>query len=161
MQKRCLRLLAIGSSHRRCSNKKICSRKLAKSTGKHLWHSLFFNKIPSPSPGTLLRKRPWRKCFPFIEQFVRRSTFQQTEDILSLFLWPICCQSVRKKFLQKYGLFIQNKCRYKISSFNEKKNRHSSRLNNSGKTFLNHWGNMGFRKLRNRTPLGDCFWAVN
>ena len=56
LQKKCLRLLAVRSSHRRCSNKKSISKKFAKSTGKHLWHSLFFNKIASLRPGTLLRK---------------------------------------------------------------------------------------------------------
>ena len=35
----------------------------AKSTGKHLCHSLFFNKTESLKPGTLLRKRLWLKCF--------------------------------------------------------------------------------------------------
>ena len=54
-----------------------------------------------------------------------------------------------KQFRQKYGLFMQNKCLYRISSFYEKRiNTHNSwRLNNSSKTFLNQWESMGFRKL--------------
>ena len=61
-----LQLLAVGSSHQRCSNKKSCSKKCTKSTGKHLCHSFFFNKIASLRPGTLLRKRTWLGCFPLI-----------------------------------------------------------------------------------------------
>ena len=44
---------------------KSCSKKFAKSTGKHL-DSLFFNEIACLRLGTLLRKRLWLRRFPLI-----------------------------------------------------------------------------------------------
>ena len=37
--------LYVRSSHRRCSVRKGVLRKFAKFTGKHLWQSLFLNKV--------------------------------------------------------------------------------------------------------------------
>ena len=45
------------SSHRRCSVRKGVPRHFAKFTGKHLCHSLFFNKITCMKLATLLKKR--------------------------------------------------------------------------------------------------------
>ena len=45
------------SSHQRCSVRKNVRRNLAKFTGKHLCHSLFFNKVAGLKPATLLRER--------------------------------------------------------------------------------------------------------
>ena len=39
-------------------------RNFAKFTGKHLCHSLFFNKVAGLRPATLLKKRLWHRCFP-------------------------------------------------------------------------------------------------
>ena len=39
-------------------------RNFAKFTGKHVYQSLFFNKVASLRPATLLEKRLWYKCFP-------------------------------------------------------------------------------------------------
>ena len=39
-------------------------RNFTKFTGKHLCQSLFFNKVASLRPATLLKKRLWRRCFP-------------------------------------------------------------------------------------------------
>ena len=36
----------------------------AKFTGKNLCQSLFLEKIPGLRPVTLLKKRPWKRCFP-------------------------------------------------------------------------------------------------
>ena len=36
----------------------------AKSTGKHLCQSLFFNKVAFKKPATLFKKRLWHRCFP-------------------------------------------------------------------------------------------------
>ena len=52
-----------------------------------------------------------------------------------------------KKRRHMYGLFMQNKCFYRISSFCEKKDRHSWKLNNLSKKSLNQWESMGFHKL--------------
>ena len=38
-------------------------RNFAKFTAKHLWLSLFFNKVAGLRPVTLLKKRLWHKCF--------------------------------------------------------------------------------------------------
>ena len=43
--------------------KKGVLRNLTKFTGKHLFHSLFFNKGTGLRPETLL-KRLWNRCFP-------------------------------------------------------------------------------------------------
>ena len=56
-------------SHNRSSRpevfcKKGVLRNFAKFTGKHLWRSLFFNKVPGLTPATLLAKRLWHRCFP-------------------------------------------------------------------------------------------------
>ena len=40
-------------------------RNFTKFTEKHLCQSLFFNKVAGPRPVTLLRKRLWRRYFPF------------------------------------------------------------------------------------------------
>ena len=39
-------------------------RNLAKFTRKQLCQSLSFNKFASLKPATLLKKRPWHRCFP-------------------------------------------------------------------------------------------------
>ena len=47
--------MTIRSSHQRCSVRKGILRNFAKFTGKHLCHSLFFNKVAGPA--ALLKKR--------------------------------------------------------------------------------------------------------
>ena len=44
--------------------KKGVLRNFAKFTGKHLCQSLFFDKVADLRPATLLKKRPWHRCFP-------------------------------------------------------------------------------------------------
>ena len=44
--------------------KKGVLRNFPKFTGKHLCQSLCFNKVPGLKPSTLLKKRPWHRCFP-------------------------------------------------------------------------------------------------
>ena len=43
---------------------KVVLRNLAKSTGRHLCQSLFFNIVADAKPATLLKKRVWHRCFP-------------------------------------------------------------------------------------------------
>ena len=45
-------------------HKKAVLRSFAKLTGKHLCQSLFFNKVASLRPATLLKKRLWHMYFP-------------------------------------------------------------------------------------------------
>ena len=39
-------------------------KNFAKFTGKHLYQSLFFNKVVGLRPAALLKRRLWRRCFP-------------------------------------------------------------------------------------------------
>ena len=64
---------------------------------------------------------------------IHRSDNNNNRSIV--FLRRLWRQSMRKKFRQKYGLFMQNKYLYIISSFWGKNNGHRWRLNNSSKTF--------------------------
>ena len=54
-----------------------CSQKFHKIRRKHLCQSLIFNKVAGFRPETLLKKRPWHRCFPvnFVE--FQRSPFLQ------------------------------------------------------------------------------------
>ena len=52
------------SSHQKCSIRKGVLRNFAKFTEKHLsCQSLLFNKVAGLRPATLLKKRPWQRCF--------------------------------------------------------------------------------------------------
>ena len=52
------------SSHSEVFCEKGVLRNFAKFTGKHLCHSLFFNKVTGLRPATLSKKRLWHRCFP-------------------------------------------------------------------------------------------------
>ena len=56
------------SSKRSSRQEVLCKngvlRNFAKFTGKYLWQSFFFNKVPCLRPATLLKKRLWHRCFP-------------------------------------------------------------------------------------------------
>ena len=52
------------SSPRKWSKTKDALIIFAKFTGKHLSRGLFFNKVASLRPATLLKERLWRRCFP-------------------------------------------------------------------------------------------------
>ena len=53
----------VRSSHQRCSIKKCVLENFSKFTGKHLCHSLFFNKVACLRSATLLKARLWHSCF--------------------------------------------------------------------------------------------------
>ena len=75
-QKEILEILAIvRSSHQRCSVTKGVLSNVAKFTGKRLCQSLFFNKVASLSPATLLKKRLWHSRFPVTFAKFLRTTF--------------------------------------------------------------------------------------
>ena len=66
------------SSHQRCSVRKGILRNFAKFTGKHLYRSLFFNRVAGLRPATLLRKKIWHKCFPVnFAKFSRTAFFTE------------------------------------------------------------------------------------
>ena len=62
------------SSHRRCFVRKGVLRNVAKFTGKHLYQSLYLNKIADLRSATLLKKRLQHSCFPV--NFATASVFR-------------------------------------------------------------------------------------
>ena len=58
--------------------KKFVLRNFTRSTGKQLYHNLFFNKVAGLSTATSLKKRPWHKCFPVnFAEFLRNFLTEQ------------------------------------------------------------------------------------
>ena len=65
--------------------KKGTLRDFAKFKGKRLCQSLFFNKVTGLRPATLLKKRPWHRCFPVnFARFLRTTFSQNTSERLFL-----------------------------------------------------------------------------
>ena len=62
--------------------KKGVLKNFAKFTGKHLWQSLFFNKVAGLRPATLWEKRLWHRCFP-----VNFPKFLRTLFLTELLRW--------------------------------------------------------------------------
>ena len=53
-------------------------RNLAKFRRRHLCQSLFLNKVAGLRSATLLKKRPWHRCFPVkIAKFLRTPSFTE------------------------------------------------------------------------------------
>ena len=72
-------------NHQRCSVRKGVLRNFTKFTGKHLFQSLFLNKVAGLRSATLLKKRIWHRCFPEnFAQFVRTPFLQNTSGRLVL-----------------------------------------------------------------------------
>ena len=68
------------------SVRKDILRNFAKFTGKHLCHSLFFNKVAGLRRATLLKKRLWHGCFPVnFAKFLRTPFLQNTSGRLLLY----------------------------------------------------------------------------
>ena len=69
--------------------KKGVPRNSAQFKGKHLCKSLFFNKVAGLRPASLLKKRPWHRCFPVnFAKFLRTPFLQNTSGRLLLaYLW--------------------------------------------------------------------------
>ena len=66
--------------------KKGVLRNFTKFTQKHLCYSLFFNKVAGLKPATLLKKRPWHRCFSVnFAKFLRTPLF--TEHLWWLLLY--------------------------------------------------------------------------
>ena len=57
-------------------------KNFAKFAGKHLCHSLFFNKVTCLTPATLLKKILWDRCFPVnFAKFFRTHLFFRTPPV--------------------------------------------------------------------------------
>ena len=88
--------------------KKDALRNFAKSAGKHLCQSLFFNKVAGLRPATLLKKRLWHRCFP-----VNFAKFLRT-PFLTEHLWWLLLESgnwnklapIYKKSLPENLIFV-------------------------------------------------------
>ena len=63
--------------------KKGVLRNFTKFTGKYLYQSLSFNKVGNLRPGTLLKKRPWHRCFSVnLAKFMKTPFLQNTSGRL-------------------------------------------------------------------------------
>ena len=73
-------LLISRNSLRRCSVRKYFFRNFANLIiRKHLRQSLFFNKVAGLRTATLLKKRPWHRCFVVnFEKYLKTPFLQNT-----------------------------------------------------------------------------------
>ena len=78
------RVFTCRSSHRRCSVKMGALRNFAKVTGKHLWQSLFFNKVAGVRSANLLKMSLWHRYFP-----VDFAKFLRTLSLTDHLWWPL------------------------------------------------------------------------
>ena len=88
------------NSHRKCSVKKVFLKIFAKFTGKHLCQSLFLNKIAGLRPATLLKKRPWHRCFPVsFAKFLRTPPVAASASSINNTSLIIEAESLQPKYL--------------------------------------------------------------
>ena len=100
------------NSRWRCSIKKGVLKNFAKFAGKHLCHSLFFNKLAGFRPGIFLKKRLWHKCIPVnFRKFLWTPFLQNTFGRLSIVIREL--QTVFWKLRLEITNFLEN-C---VSSF--------------------------------------------
>ena len=79
------RLKISRSIQRRCSMKIGVLKNFTRFAGKHLCQGLFFNKVASHRPPTLLKKRLWHWCFSVnFTKFLRTPFIQNTFERLLL-----------------------------------------------------------------------------
>ena len=84
--------------------KKGVLRNFTKFTGKHLYQSLFFNKVAGLRSATLLKKRLLHRCVPV--SFVR---FLRTPFHTEQLRWLLLSQSLMKRFLTYSAILFQIK----------------------------------------------------
>ena len=78
----------VQKQYRRCYVRKCILRNFEKFTGKRLCQILFYDKFAHLKPVTLLKKRPWHRCFPVnFAKFVRMSFLQNTSGRLLPKVW--------------------------------------------------------------------------
>ena len=86
-------------SHRRCSVTKGVLRNFSKFTGKHLRQilsfnkvaGLLFNKVVGLRPATLLKDRPWHRCFAV--------NFCEISNNTICYRTPPACNFIKKETL--------------------------------------------------------------
>ena len=70
----------------------------AKFTRKHLWQSLFLNKVADLKPATLLKKKLWHRYFPLnFTEFLRRTFFYRAPPV-ALYKRTSLIQNVATEF---------------------------------------------------------------
>ena len=103
------------SSHHKCSMKKGVLRNFTKFTRKHLCQSLFFNKVATLRPTTLLKKGLWHRCFPVnFVKFLKAPFLQNTSGRLFLQIWSsrIFCAFASLAHFHKSCLFRSLKAEF-------------------------------------------------
>ena len=79
--------------------KKGAFKNFEKFTGKHQRQSLFFNKIAGLRTANLLKKRPWRSCFPVnFAKFLKTPFLRSTSGGCFCILSHTVCFSLLKVF---------------------------------------------------------------
>ena len=88
--------------------KKAVIRNFTKFTGKHLFQSIFFNKVAGPRPATLFKKRLWYRCFPVnFVKFPRTPYLQNASGRLLLeILKTITQQNTATQLMQEFSKLI-------------------------------------------------------
>ena len=76
---------------------------LVKFTGKHLYHSLFFNKVADHRPAVLLKKRPWHMWF-LRTHFLRNNSGWPLMQIIRVTLNKRISNSSLLEFFFKIGV---------------------------------------------------------
>ena len=79
------RLFFFRSSHRRCYVRKGVLRNYTKFTRKHLCQNLFFNKVVSLDPATLLKMRLWNRWLSVNVVNFLRNTFSYRTPVSNCF----------------------------------------------------------------------------
>ena len=114
--------------------KKGVPENLAKFTGKHLFLSLYINKVKGVRTANLLKKRLWRRCFPvnlakflrtpFLEITYRRlllkhgeHLFSQTYRWLLLYLSQVNLTAAQMRQCAMWMIIMWIKCTKKFMNF--------------------------------------------
>ena len=94
--------------------KKGVFENFVKIKGKHLCQSLFFNKIAGLGPATLLKKRPWHRCFPLnFVNLLRTPFLQNTSGRLLLYYGTVIKIFVYEAVQIRVNLQLMQRLRWK------------------------------------------------
>ena len=94
--------------------KKGVLRNFTKFTGKHLFQSLFFNKIAGLKPPTLLKNRLWYRCFPVnFAKFLVSVTGIVPRDVhYFIFHLQTCCRPSYRWYFDGWYRYFNVLCRF-------------------------------------------------
>ena len=84
-------------------------RNFTKFTGKHLCQIVFFNKVASLRPATLLKKKLWRRCFLVnFAKFLRNTFFTEQLSTAASVLYGVKRLGIPTATLRKH-LLLENR----------------------------------------------------